>query len=244
MGSKSDWIPIAESEALQKANCYFFDLPGHGESLIRNKKMSFEYLIQLLCQFIEQEKIVDPIFVGYSMGGRVALSLALECYKTVGVRGVLLESASLGIIDEKLRHERFLQDQKLLLPFCSMTREFLDRWYSASLFKGIKECEGFSSQFERMLLNDIHELQLALTLLSVGTFEPIDAKEISFPVKYLCGLDDEKYFGIGKYIQRMNLPFWEVISVPRCSHNIHLQNKNLFIDMLSSLIQNKNSGSK
>lgn len=52
------------------------DLPGHGKSSVFGETHSMEFMADCVKAVLEHEQIIKALFVGHSMGGYVALSLA------------------------------------------------------------------------------------------------------------------------------------------------------------------------
>ncbi|MFI3252340.1 MAG: alpha/beta hydrolase [bacterium] len=55
--------------------CYQIDLPGFGESTI-DKSLSLDEYTNILREFILKENILNPIIIGHSFGGRIAINYA------------------------------------------------------------------------------------------------------------------------------------------------------------------------
>ena len=74
-GSASNWLRIAK---ILSENCQTFllDLRNHANSP-HCATMSYEEMAEDLKQFIDTNEIVEPLIIGHSMGGKVAMYLAL-----------------------------------------------------------------------------------------------------------------------------------------------------------------------
>jgi 2-succinyl-6-hydroxy-2,4-cyclohexadiene-1-carboxylate synthase len=242
MGQHQDWLPIVKSlpsSLFSKAKVHLLDLPGHGEAYIGEKEFTFELLINNLKEYTERKQDQKNIFIGYSMGGRIAFHLADN--KTT--KGLFIESSSLGIEEVHERTRRLLQDKTLLSKVLnkengSSFSHFVDNWYNLPIFKGIKDSPNYHAHIAKVLKNDPIELQKAMNTLSVGNhlhFWDI-LRNYNFPVKFICGKDDEKYSGIGKRLID-NYPLVKVNIVPNCSHNIHLQQTNSYLKELKEFLK-------
>ena len=67
----------------ENINLYFLDLPGFGKSKI-DKAYNLNDYSNILFEFIEDLNIIDPLIVGHSFGGRIALKmLEIKGFKTV-----------------------------------------------------------------------------------------------------------------------------------------------------------------
>lgn len=74
-GSFLSWHPYLRR--LDGETVYTLDLPGHGESSGGGRQSVEDYAADV-AEFIEEKHIPKPVIAGHSMGGAVALILALE----------------------------------------------------------------------------------------------------------------------------------------------------------------------
>ncbi len=71
------------------------------------------------------------------MGGRAALSYAVKYPEKLA--GLILESTSAGIADEKLREERVRSDEKIIKIIEEKSiEEFVEYWMNQDLFASLK----------------------------------------------------------------------------------------------------------
>ena len=75
-GSATNWRRIAEGLSDQR-QIFCVDLPNHGESPWTDD-MSYPAQAALLADFLCAEVPESPILIGHSMGGKVAMTLALQ----------------------------------------------------------------------------------------------------------------------------------------------------------------------
>ena len=143
------------------------------------------------------------IYVGYSMGGRLCLRLALD--RPELVRGLVLVSASPGIADDRERAGRTEADEALA---DSIERDgvdaFLSRWLAQPMFATVPaNAPG---------LSDRHRLTAAylaacLRVLGTGVMEPMwnDLPKLTMPLLLVTGTLDDKYTTIaGRMLERMH----------------------------------------
>src|SRR6185312_14336000 len=94
-GSHQSWHVLANRLGGGR-RIVMIDLPGHGKSeLPASQPWTFESVIDDLAWIIESQLGGDADVLGYSMGGRMALALALA--HPHRMRRLILESASPGI---------------------------------------------------------------------------------------------------------------------------------------------------
>ncbi len=131
------------------------------------------------------------VYVGYSMGGRLCLRLALD--RPDLVRALVLVGASPGISDGVARAERVASDEvwARMVEREGVDR-FLERWLAQPLFARIPpDAPGLA---ERHALSEGY-IAHCLRVLGTGTMESMWARlgELSMPVALVTGTLDEKY---------------------------------------------------
>ncbi len=79
MGSSRDWSDVIAALE-ERFRCVAVDLPGHGASLGLPYPGSYtiEGAARSVLRLLDELGIASPALVGYSMGGRLALYLALR----------------------------------------------------------------------------------------------------------------------------------------------------------------------
>ncbi len=219
------------------------DLPGHGESpcayyetagLSQTFEPPYTFFHELKNRLLEKHSHFLAL-IGYSMGGRIALILALLFPKHFSA--LILESTSPGIESENERSARRKLDQKLADKIRSVPTEvFLKEWYAQPLFADLAESpERLSSLIERRA----EKLPSSRSLSSLGWANSLESfgpgNQPSFwrhlpscllPTLLLAGGRDAKYLAIMReMLKRMqNRPAttrFEMIQ--GAGHNIHFQ---------------------
>jgi len=74
-GISDNWVTIGRRLA-EKFEVFIPDLRNHGQS---SHSPTFNYfaLVDDLLEFIEEQEIEDPVLIGHSMGGKVAMNFVL-----------------------------------------------------------------------------------------------------------------------------------------------------------------------
>lgn len=93
----------AQTEVFQKRNhLVLIDLPGHGQSARLGDEVSIPTYSMILKEVIQGLDLDTPFLLAHSMGGAVAMSVAVEAPKLV--RGLVLANtgARLGVLSEIL----------------------------------------------------------------------------------------------------------------------------------------------
>jgi len=97
LGSTVDWQHIV-AELSQDYQCICIDLPGHAGSQAVTVN-DFKHVQQLIITTLSQYQLDNVILVGYSLGARLAMTIACEQAANwpFTIDGLLLESGNPGL---------------------------------------------------------------------------------------------------------------------------------------------------
>lgn len=140
MQSSTSWNDLAC--LLQERYCvYALDFIGHGQSgaSLNPERYSYEDMASSVDYFIREVLHVSQVhLVGYSMGGRIALSLIVSSCDVLA--SVVLESCNLGCANEEERTEAAKRNQSWAHRLrCDGMEAFVEYWEDLPLFKTQKE---------------------------------------------------------------------------------------------------------
>jgi 2-succinyl-6-hydroxy-2,4-cyclohexadiene-1-carboxylate synthase len=143
------------------------------------------------------------VYVGYSMGGRLCLRLAID--RPDLVRGLLLVSTSPGIADRGERAARAEADEILADSVEHDTVDaFLAEWLAQPMFATVPaDAPGLSDR--RRLTQPF--LAACLRRLGAGVMEPMwnELPKLKMPVMLVTGTLDDKYAAIARrMLERMH----------------------------------------
>lgn len=219
--------------------CLSIDLPGHGKTQVNgtDEDYQIESVTRGLIEFIDALKLEKSVLVGYSMGGRIALYLAIHFPDSFD--RVILESASPGLKTIEERVTRLESDRRLSEELEKQDFYlFLNKWYGQNLFKSILQNPDFPKILDRRLQNSPLELAKSLRNLSTGLqpslWEHLDS--ISLPLLLLVGELDPKFVNLNREIAN-GCPNCKLEIVTNCGHNIHLENADSFIHNLEKFLR-------
>ncbi len=237
MGRGSDFMPMMLSLAATY-DCIAIDLPGHGcTSGLEDTHYRMEPTAQGLIQIIDRLSIKPCYLVGYSMGGRLALYLALH-YPEHFCK-VVLESSSPGLKTQAERDQRLHWDLSLAayLETADLTT-FLDWWYSQPLFQSLQEHPDFKTLCQRRLNNNPLELARSLRQLSMGQQPSLWSQlpDNQVPLLLLVGALDQKFKAINTEWASLSQKIYLKV-VPQCGHNIHFEQPDLFAMEVSQFLK-------
>ncbi|MFQ5879159.1 MAG: 2-succinyl-6-hydroxy-2,4-cyclohexadiene-1-carboxylate synthase [Dehalococcoidia bacterium] len=229
-GSSATWTPFIE--AWRGFTTVAVDLMGHGrsDSPLQAGRYRMERCVEDLVALLDRLGIGRTAVLGYSMGGRAALHLALQAPERVWA--LILESASPGIEGARQREARLRSDAALAE---AIEREgveaFVDRWEKLPLFASqarVPAAQRAELRSQR-LRNDPVGLANSLRGMGAGAQEPLSERlcEIKAPVLLLAGALDVRYCALAREMAA-SLPCRRVEIVPDCGHAVHFERPLLF----------------
>ena len=201
MGSADDWSPLRLQDV---ARVTALDLPGHGlppQSWPAGGS-GFERTLDWLESALRQCGPRPRFLAGYSLGGRLALALALRCPHELD--GLILLASSAGLAGNDARTARHRLDEQRARELVQDFPGFLDSWYRQPLFGELRHRPGFPAVLERRLRSDPRELARALVRFSPGKL-PVFQEELArldLPVLLLAGEEDVAYATLSRSLQQ------------------------------------------
>jgi 2-succinyl-6-hydroxy-2,4-cyclohexadiene-1-carboxylate synthase len=233
MGSGTDWTG-AISTLDERFYCVAPDLPGHGASLgLPPECYTMEGTTRALLDLLDDHDIERAALVGYSMGGRLALYLALR--HPARCSRLFLESASPGIESEAEREARRRSDEEKAARLESGDLEsFLDNWYRQPLFAALARREGLLQEtIGARLRNDPTELARSLRGMGAGEQAPMWGRlgVLRVPTLAVAGGLDERYAGIVRRMASVN-PLVRAAVVTGAGHSVRLEAPEAYLALL------------
>ncbi len=235
MGCGEDYLEVIDL-LRSRYYCIAIDLPGHGKTEVVGGDLGYGFVNTAIgiIQLLDDLKIEQCAIAGYSFGGRLALYLALEF--PARFNQVMLESTAPGLTTEIDRQTRIIQDWQIIDRLEADDFEgFVRDWYRQPIFTGIENHPSFNELVrQRIATNQPHNLIKSIEHAGLG-MQPYLGDQLKIhtqPISLIVGALDRKFVGIN---QKIN---WECLTtilkvVPNCSHNIHFQQPQAWIDHLS-----------
>ncbi|HUZ21006.1 MAG TPA: alpha/beta fold hydrolase [Acidimicrobiales bacterium] len=200
------------------------DLPGHGGSA-HCAARDLDQAARLL-----GEAGGRATYVGYSMGGRVCLLLALA--EPELVEGLVLVGATPGIVDGAERAARRASDEALAGRIEALGLEgFLDEWLAGPLFAHLTPAQ---ADREARLVNTAAGLAAALRALGTGRQEPCWERlgELAMPVLAVAGEDDAKFAALAERMARAIGPNARAALLAGAGHAVAFERPGAFVGEL------------
>ncbi|MDO8611872.1 MAG: 2-succinyl-6-hydroxy-2,4-cyclohexadiene-1-carboxylate synthase [Dehalococcoidia bacterium] len=229
-GSAASWAPFMG--AWHGFTLIAPDLLGHGASdhPADSGHYSMERCVEDLLALLDRLSVGRVAVVGYSMGGRVALHLALAAPERLWA--LVLESVSPGIDDPGERAARRESDEALA---GAIEREgveaFVARWESQPLFASQARLPpAVRDELRRQRLrNSAQGLANSLRGMGAAAQEPLwdRLREVQAPALLIAGALDAKYCALARRMAQ-GLPRARVEIVPDAGHAVHLEQPEAF----------------
>jgi len=198
MGVADDWRAFAEA------------LSGHGS-----------ISPSVLCAPYSGLPEREPFWLcGYSMGGRVAISLA----QSPGCRGVISISSSPGLCGDRERSARAEADEQIAARLERLRneaefREFLNEWWSQPVFRGSTLTPGQREQLIQSRLSlDPRELAAHLRAFGPAAMPPLweQWNTLAIPKLAIAGERDPKYAALAREMGEHRI-------LANCGHQVPLE---------------------
>lgn len=246
-GSTETWRPLM-SELEKGFRVIVIDLPGHGQTDAPSEAERYlmECVADDLVNLLEQLDAAPAHWLGYSMGGRLALYMACRHHELV--RSLILESASPGILDSNERIGRIEQDTTLAQRIEQEgIQNFVDYWESIPLFNTQKRLskEVRSGLKEQRLKNSAAGLANSLRGMGTGVQPELwsELSSLGMSVQLIAGEDDRKFVDINRRMVE-KIPNSRLTVVPNAGHAVHLEAADLYSDLVTGFFSASSKDSR
>src|SRR5215211_9173304 len=235
MGSSADWREVMAALG-DRTFRIAVDLPGYGASLgMPQETYTVEGATQAVIRTLDGLEVVRPVVAGYSMGGRLALYLALRYPDQCA--GLFLESVSPGLESTEERATRRAADESKAGRLESGDFEaFLRDWYRQPLFASLARDETLLRRtVEARRRNDPAELARSLRGMGTGRQPSLwgELEGLAVPALAVAGGLDEKYAGSSSRMASIN-PRIDSAIVPGAGHSVHDEAPAEYVALLAS----------
>jgi 2-succinyl-6-hydroxy-2,4-cyclohexadiene-1-carboxylate synthase len=197
------------------------DLPGHGRSAAADVGLSFEDTASAIGDVGGR-----GVYVGYSMGARLCLRLALD--RPELVRALVLVGGSPGLTTDLERTSRLAADRRLADDIEAVgTAAFLRRWLGQRMFATLTPTD---EDLEARRANPPEGLAAALRNLGVAAQEPLWGRlaELEMPVLLVAGELDAKFTIVAERMAAAIGANARAVTLPGCGHAAHLEQPDAF----------------
>ncbi|EDM65293.1 hypothetical protein PE36_07956 [Moritella sp. PE36] len=240
LGSTADWQQVV-AHLSSDYQCICIDLPGHAGSQAVTVN-DFQHVQQLIIATLAQYELEHIVFIGYSLGARIAMTIADEPAVNwpYTIDGMLLESGNPGLNSSAEQLQRGLHDLGWVTRFSeSPLSQVLPDWYQQGVFASLTNTQ------KTALIDTRSQIQannngfnagvqiskmLAATSLSKQGFLLPKLQHAEFPVRMVCGELDPKFLQLTQASQ-LNYR-----AVANAGHNVHADRPIVFIELVSDFV--------
>lgn len=238
-GSLDDWREI---HRLLNPNFNYIgiDLVGHGksDSPVIVEKYNPQAHSKQINDILNNLSIKQAIIFGYSMGGRAALSFAINHPNKI--RGLILEGTTAGIESEKIRSERIKIDEELADYIESHNiEEIVELWMNKEIFNTQRRFsnEKLKKIRKKKALNSKIGLANSLREFGTGRMGYFGSKlnQINCPVMLITGELDTKFTKINSMLKK-KFPNAKHKIIENAGHNTHIEEPGRFALIINDFL--------
>lgn len=226
---------------IKSHNSLVIDLPGHGltDYDLPETRYTFEESCQDIAALLTHLNLDTVDLLGYSMGGRLALSFALN--HPDRVNRLLLESSSPGLKTTEEREARQKKDNQLANRIeTEGVVAFVNYWESLPLFDSQRSLAPSIQQTIREQRLSQYPKGLAQSLRRAGTGSQssnwANLSSLDIPTLYAVGSLDEKFKGIGKEMALL-APNMTYTLIDKAGHCPHIEQPALFYKAVTDFLK-------
>ncbi|GAM16425.1 2-succinyl-6-hydroxy-2,4-cyclohexadiene-1-carboxylate synthase [Mesobacillus selenatarsenatis] len=240
-GAASTWKPFCPIWG-NHSTLLMVDLIGHGEteSPGDTARYNIKKATDDLKVLLDQLEIEKTDMLGYSMGGRIAITFASMYPERI--RKLVLESTTPGLENPADREARVQQDQKLAMKIETEGLEkFISFWESIPLFQSqLNLPKEIREQIRSQRLRN-NPVGLSNSLRGMGTgAQPSWWDKLTtfdFETLLITGELDDKFCKIAADMAS-KLPNAKHLSIIDCGHAIHVEEREKFGTIVSEFLSN------
>lgn len=208
------------------------DALGHGRSDAPRDPLRYAmpHVVADTITILDQLALDRCVLLGYSMGGRMALHIAVAASDRIA--GLILESASPGLRTADERTQRIAADERLAEQIeRDGIAAFVDRWERLPLWATQRSLPDHVRAAQRAQRLQSDRIGLANSLRGAGTGAQESLWDqlpsIEMPTLLIAGALDHKFTVIAHEMHRQ-LPRSDLLITPDAGHAVHLESPEQF----------------
>ena len=203
------------------------DAPGHANSTSVTADLP-----TTATMVTQQSGLAD--YIGYSMGARLALHIAL--LHPTSVRRLVLVSGSPGLRSPNERSARVQSDEMIAREIAEIgVDKFVEKWLSGPLFAGLTSTP---ADIRDRLRNTSAGLASSLRLSGTGSQESLWERlhELNMPVLLVVGSNDDKFRQIGDEMKNTIGANADLTVINNAGHSVHLEQPQNFQSVVGEFL--------
>lgn len=241
MGSGEIFLPITD-QIKPFCNPVTIDLIGHGKTTgtADPERYRTDKQVGDIKSILDRLRLSPLLMYGYSMGGRLALIVALEHHNLFS--GLILESTTCGIKPDTERSERAELDEQRAEAIVKDFSDFLRQWQAKPLFDNKSGLAEDRKSYEKLMMKQ-NPVYMAASLrgFGSGSMNPVcdRLQSLHLPVLLLAGAEDKKFTGIHRKMEN-KIPDVTSKTIPGAAHRVHLDQPGRLVKEIKNFIKHLN----
>ena len=221
-GISDNWVSYARRIAMEGFEVFVVDQRNHGQSP-QSDNFNYLALTDDLFDFIDDHEIEDPILIGHSLGGKVAMRFALENPHLV--KKLVVVDITLKAYGPREHHRKIIDAMKAIDFSKVVTRSDVEKQLAAS----IPELRIRQFIMKNLHRNDKNDFEWRIYLAGLENnldkmFNAIETTtKFEKPTIFIKGGASD-YILLEDFDQiRYNFPNAEIITIEGASHWVHVE---------------------
>lgn len=221
-GISDNWVSYARRIAMEGFDVFVLDQRNHGQSP-QSDNFNYLALTDDLFDFIDEHEIEDPILIGHSMGGKVAMRYALENPHLI--KKLVVVDITLKAYGPRENHLKIIKAMKLVNFDDVKSRGDVEK----QLARSIREIRIRQFILKNLYRTDSNKFEWRIYLDGLENnleqmFDAIDTiTKFEKPTLFIRGGASD-YILHEDYDQiRYNFPNAEIITIEGASHWVHVE---------------------
>ncbi len=235
-GNSDNWVSYARRLSQQGFEVFIPDQRNHGQSP-HSDNFNYLSLTDDLFDFIDENEIEDPIIIGHSMGGKVAMRFVLE--NPLLVKKLIVVDISLKAYGPRKQHLSFIKAMESIDLAKVKTRNEVEEELSSFIQE---------PRIRQFILKNLHrkgkekfEWRLYYEGIKNNLNKMFDAIDTSVkfnkPTLFIKGGASD-YILLEDFDQiRYNFPNAEIITIENASHWVHVETAEKFYQLTSGFAE-------
>jgi 2-succinyl-6-hydroxy-2,4-cyclohexadiene-1-carboxylate synthase len=244
-GSSSGWAAVAESLA-PEFEVLAFDIVGHGQTDAPDEvdRYRMRRVVDDLAAALQASGHERATWLGYSMGGRTALQVAV--HRPDVVSALILEGGTPGLATAEEREARVASDEVLAQELLNEGVEaFIDFWQEVPLFASQKRMPQERQDRVRAGRLRNRAIGLANSLRGMGTGSQEDVRDrldgVRVPTFLVTGGLDTKFTELAREMAA-GLPNATIAVIDDAGHAAHVERPEAFSTLVLDFLRRVHAG--
>lgn len=239
-GCAANWRPLLPRLA-ERHRVIAIDLPGHGNSGAPGGVARYKMprVAADLIELLTRHDATPAHWLGYSMGGRLALYMAVR--QSSVVRSLTLVSATAGLANAAKRQARRAADEALAARIeRDGVASFVAEWERNPLFAGLAGLpeEAWATLHEQRLSNSPLGLANSLRGMGAGAQPSLWSRlaAMTAPALLIAGQRDTKFVALNEGLA-VSIPNATLRLIPDAGHVVQMEQPEAFLAVVTDFLE-------